>query len=118
MTDKRDVQSEITEHVAKLTEEVFRVRGYSIDVEEIKAYTKIAISELEETQFEILKMTYLDKLSNVGIAKELNRTIQQVEESFERSIFTIIEKSVELYYECETKRLDSLNQLLTNALLN
>ena len=118
MTEKRKVQSAIAEHIAKLSEAIFRVRGYSIDIDEIKDYIKTAISDLEETQLEILEMTYIDKLSNVGIAKELGYTIQQVEESFERSIFTIIEKSVELYYECETKRLDSLNQLLTNALLN
>lgn len=62
-------------------------------------------------------MTYIDKLSNVGIAKELGYTIQQVEESFEYSILTVIKKSTELYIETEMKRLDSLNQLLDECII-
>ena len=62
-------------------------------------------------------MTYIDKLSNVGIAKELGCTIQQVEESFEYSILTVIKKSTELYIETEMKRLDSLNQLLDECII-
>lgn len=62
-------------------------------------------------------MTYIDKLSNVGIAKELGYTIQQVEESFEYSILTVIKKSTELYIETEMKRLNSLNQLLDECII-
>ena len=118
MTEKkRKVQSAIAEHIAKLSEAIFRVRGYSIDIDEIKDYIKTAISDLEETQLEILEMTYIDKLSNVGIAKELGYTIQQVKESFEYSILTVIKKSTELYIETEMKRLDSLNQLLDECII-
>lgn len=116
MTEKRKVQSAIAEHIAKLSEAIFRVRGYSIDIDEIKDYIEIAISELDESQIEILKMTYVDRLSDIGIAKELGCTIQQVKESFEHLIFTIIEKSAELYNETEMKRLNSLNELLDECI--
>ena len=117
MTEKRKVQSAIAEHIAKLSEAIFRVRGYSIDIDEIKDYIEIAISGLDESQLEILKMTYVDRLSDIGIAKELGCTIQQVDSFFQHTILTVVEKSAELYNESETKRLDSLNQLLDECII-
>lgn len=117
MTDKRKVQSVITERVAKLTEAIFRIKGYLIDVEEIKDYIEIAISELDESQFEILKMTYVDNFSDIGIAKELGCTIQQVDSFFQHVIFTIVEKSAELYNESEMTSLNSLNEVLDECII-
>ena len=117
MNDSKMIDLEIVERVTKLSEAIFSVKGYSIDVEEIKDYIKIAISELDESQLEILKMTYVDRLSDIGIAKELGCTIQQVDSFFQHTIFTIVEKSAELYSESETKRLDSLNQLLDECII-
>lgn len=116
MINNESIESEILERVAKLTEAIFRVKGYSIDIDEIKDYIEIAISELDESQLEILKMTYVDKLSDIGIAKELGCTIQQVDSFFQHTIFTIVEKSAELYSESELKRLNSLNEVLDECL--
>ena len=52
MTEKRKVQSAIAEHIAKLSEAIFRVRGYSIDIDEIKDYIKTAISALDNITIE------------------------------------------------------------------
>lgn len=117
MNDSKMINKEIVERVAKLTEEIFRVKDYSIDIEEIKDYIEIAISGLDESQLEILKMTYVDRLSDIGIAKELGCTIQQVDSFFQHTILTVVEKSAELYNESETKRLDSLNQLLDECII-
>lgn len=117
MNDSKMINKEIVERVAKLTEAIFRVKDYSIDIEEIKDYIEIAISGLDESQLEILEMTYVDRLSDIGIAKELGCTIQQVEEFFEHTILTVIEKSAELYNETEMKRLNSLNQLLDECII-
>lgn len=116
MNNSEMINKEIVERVTKLSEAIFSVKGYSIDIEEIKDYIEIAISELDESQLEILKMTYVDRLSDIGIAKKLGCTIQQVEESFEHLIFIIIEKSAELYNETEMKRLNSLNELLDECI--
>lgn len=117
MNDSKMINKEIVERVAKLTEAIFRVKDYSIDIEEIKDYIEIAISGLDESQLEILKMTYVDRLSDIGIAKELGCTIQQVDSFFQHTILTVVEKSAELYNESETKRLDSLNQLLDECII-
>lgn len=117
MNDSKMINKEIVERVAKLTEAIFRVKDYSIDIEEIKDYIEIAISGLDESQLEILKMTYFDRLSDIGIAKELGCTIQQVDSFFQHTILTVVEKSAELYNESETKRLDSLNQLLDECII-
>ena len=117
MNDIKMIDKEIIERVAKLSKSIFNVKGYSIDVDEIKDYIEIAISELDESQLEILKMTYVDRLSDIGIAKELGCTIQQVDSYFQHTILTVVEKSAELYYESETKRLDSLNQMIDECII-
>lgn len=112
----KQVHKEIVENVFRLFKTMCSVKGFQLESEEIKEFIEIALAEADDSQYEILKLSYVDRLNDIGIAKELDCTIQQVDSFFQHTIFSIIDKSLDLYAEQELNPLKKLNETLDECI--
>ena len=113
----KQVHKEIVENVFRLFKTMRSIKGFQSESEEIKEFIEIALAEADDSQYEILKLSYVDRLNDIGIAKELDCTIQQVDSFFQHTIFSIIDKSLDLYAEQELDPLKKLNETLDECII-
>lgn len=117
MTAHKQVDKEIIEGVFKLFKAMCSIKGFQLESEEIKEFIEIALAEAEDSQYEILRLSYVNRLNDIGIAKELDCTIQQVDSFFQHAIFSILDKSLDLYSEQRLDPLNSLNAALDECII-
>ena len=111
----KQLDKEVVFNVKKLIKAIFDLRGQLEHFEEVEDHIETALLELNEEKYEFLKMSYVDNLTSLGIAKRLDCTIQQSESLFEIVIASVIEETEKLYVSFNEKMLKKLDECLKIA---
>lgn len=113
----KQLDKEVVFNVKKLIKAIFDLQGQLKHFEEVKDHIETALLELneEEEEYELLKMSYVDNLTSLGIANRLDCTIQQAESLFEIAIASVIEETEKVYIHFNKKMMKKLDECLAIA---
>lgn len=111
----KQLDKEVVINVKKIIKAIFDLKGQLEHFEDIEDHIETAIFKISEEKYELLKMTYIEKLTGLGIAKRLNCTIQQVDILFESAIISVIEESEKVYIHFNKKMMKKLDECLAIA---
>lgn len=111
----KQLDKEVVFNVKKLIKAIFDLQGQLKHFEEVKDHIETALLELNEEEYELLRMSYVDNLTSLRIARRLDCKIQQAESLFEIVIASVIEETEKLYVSFNEKMLKKLDECLAIA---
>ena len=111
----KQLDKEVVFNVKNLIKVIFDLQGQLEHFEEVEDHIETALLELNKEEYELLKMSYVDNLTSLGIANRLDCTIQQAESLFEIAIASVIEETEKVYIHFNKKMMKKLDECLAIA---
>lgn len=111
----KQFDKEVVFNVKNLIKVIFDLQGQLEHFEEVEDHIETALLELNKEEYELLKMSYVDNLTSLGIANRLDCTIHQAESLFEIAIASVIEETEKVYIHFNKKMMKKLDECLAIA---